>query len=85
VLEVEVLEDPLEERQRGLHLDRRRQQPADREEQTRLQRGERDDRAGRKVRRAGDQVDERRRDGEEGRDEREERASDHLLPHLQAR
>ena len=43
--QVEVLEDPLEQRERGLHLDRRLQHLADREQQPRLQRREGDDRA----------------------------------------
>jgi hypothetical protein len=40
---VEVLEDAVEERERRLHLDLYAEQPADREEETRLQRRERDE------------------------------------------
>jgi hypothetical protein len=41
---VEVLEDPVEERERGLDVEADAEQRADREEEPRLQRGERDDR-----------------------------------------
>ena len=40
---VEVLEDPVEERERGLHVEADAEQRADREEEARLQRGERDE------------------------------------------
>ena len=83
VRQVEVLEDALEERERRLHLDRGLQHLADREQQPGLQRGERDDRARAQVRVPGDQVDQRGRDREEGLHEREERAADHRLAHLQ--
>jgi hypothetical protein len=83
VREVEVGEDPLEERERRLHLDRRLEHVPDREQEAGLQRGERDDRAEREVRVAGDEEDQRRRRREEHLDEGEERAADHLLAHLE--
>src|SRR5207245_10749201 len=45
--------------------------------------GEGEDRAEREVRVAGDEEDQRRRRREEDLDEREERAPDHLLAHLE--
>ena len=44
---VEVLEDPVEERERGLHVEPDAEQRADREEEPRLQRRERDQRGDR--------------------------------------
>ena len=80
-LEVEILEDALEQRQRGLDLHGHPQQLDDREEQTRLERGEGDDRA-RADRlpaaveaQSRDQVDDGRRDAEERLHQREEALS----------
>ena len=87
--QVEVREDPGEQRQRGLHVQRHPQQVDDREQQPGLQRGERDQRAGRQQPAAaargepGDQVDQRRRDPEERPDGGEEHLPGHRLPDLQ--
>src|SRR5207244_2338717 len=81
--QVEVREDPLEERERGLDLDRGLEHAPDREQKAGLQRREGEDRAEREVRVAGDEEDQRRRRREEDLDEREERAPDHLLAHLE--
>ncbi len=89
VRHLQVLEDPVEQGQRALDLDLDVEQLAEREEEAALQRGEGHDRADadRRValddQRAGQQVDERRRDAEEDADHGEEPAADHLLPDLQ--
>ncbi len=43
-VEIEVLEDAVEERERALHVDRDAEQAADRREEARLEGGERDER-----------------------------------------
>ncbi len=89
MLHLEVLEDAVEEGQRALDLDLHVEQLAEREEEARLERGEGHDRADADVRvaaddqRAGQQVDEGRHDAEEGADQREEPAADHLAAHLE--
>src|SRR5204862_3513053 len=63
---VEVLEDPVEERERGLDVEADAEQRDDRVEETRLQSGERDDRRDREraaEEGAGVAVDSRRLDG----------------------
>ena len=89
---VQVFEDAVEQRHGGLHLHRDHQHLADGEEQPALQRGERGDGPSLDGRLpdslvgdhdAGDQVDERRGDGEERADQREEVAPNHLLPDLE--
>ena len=82
---VEVLEDAVEERERGLHLEPDAEERADREEEPRLQGRECDDRADRngagEV--TGEEVDERGHDGEGGLDRRHHPAAGHPAPHLE--
>ena len=89
-IQLQVLEDPVEQGERALDLDLDVEQLPEREEQARLQRGERDDVADRGRRRivldrqvAGEPIHERRRDREDRADDHEEPAPDHRLPHLQ--
>ena len=88
VLQVEVLEDAVEQRERAVHVGGDLQHRSDREEQPRLQRGERHDVAVVDVAAvrehpAAHQVDQRRRDREERADHGEERTPDHRLADLQ--
>ena len=89
-IHLEVLEDPVEERQGPLDLDLDVQQLAEREEQAALERGEGHDVADRRGRRvaldrqpAGQPVHERRRDAEDRADDHEEPAPDHRLADLE--
>ena len=89
-LEVQVLEDPVEQRERALDLDLHVEQLAEREEQAALERGERDDVAGgrrgrvaRRGERARQPVHERGHDREDRADDREEPAADHRLADLE--
>jgi hypothetical protein len=86
----EVLEDPVEQGQRALDLDLDVEQLAEGEEQATLERGEGDDRAGRRRRRIavrgkrpGEPVHECRHDAEDRPDDHEEPASNHRLPDLE--
>jgi hypothetical protein len=91
VLQIEVLEDPVEQRERRVHLRGDLQHRTDREEEPRLQRRERHDVPGPEgvpavaEHPSRDDVDERRGDREEDPDDGEERPSDHRLSDLQAR
>ncbi len=87
--QVEVLEDPPEQRQRRLHFQPHRQQRLDREQQARLQRRERDDRpdrdrvAARPVVDPREQVHERRHDREAHLHRRHPPAPGHPRAHLE--
>src|SRR4051794_26749479 len=83
---VEVLEDPVEQRERGLDVEPDAEQRADGEEEPRLQRGERDDRRDRDRAAedgAAEPVDRRRHDGEARLDRGHHPAARHPLPHLE--
>ena len=86
---VEVVEDPVEERERRLHVEADAEQRADREEQPRLQRRERDERRhGDRVRsvrerEAAEPVDRRRHDRERRLDRRHHPAAGHALADLE--
>ena len=91
-VQLEVLEDPVEQRERALDLDLDVEQLAEREEEPALERRERDDVADRRRRRvavdrqvAGQPVHERRRDAEDRADDHEEPAPDHRLADLELR
>jgi hypothetical protein len=81
--QVEVLEHPLEQRERALHVDADRQQRLDREEEPRLERGEGDERPDRDRgaaaghAEAAEQVDERGHRGEGNLDRGHPPASRH--------
>ena len=88
---LEVLEDPVEQRQRALDLDLDPEQLTEREEEPALERGEGDDRAGRRRvgaavggQRPGQPVHERRHDAEDRADDHEEPAPDHRLADLES-
>ena len=87
---VEVVEDPVEQRERALHLELHAEQAADREEEPRLQGREGDERADRdrvgapRDRPPGEQVDERRHHGERRLDRRHHPTPGHAAPHLEA-
>ena len=86
---VEVLEDPVEERERRLHVEPDAEQRADREEQPRLQRRERDERRdvdrvrAARERKPAEPVDRGRHDREARLDRRHHPAAGHALPHLE--
>ena len=89
-LYIQIAENPLEERERGLELDRHLQQAADGEVQPRLKRGEGDDGARRQSRRgvagehvAGQNVNDHRRQGEKHLHRREEGLTRHHPTHRQ--
>ncbi len=91
-VDVEVLEDAVEECQRALHLHLHVEQLAEREEETRLERRERDDLADRRCARragerevAGEPIHQRRHDREDRADDHEEPAADHALAQLEPR
>ena len=86
---VEVLEDPVEQRERALHLELDAEQAPDREEESCLQRRERHERADRDRGRAaldrpaGEQVDEGGHHGERRLDRGHHPAAGHAAPHLE--
>ena len=86
---VEVLEDPVEERERALDVELNSEEAADREEQASLQRRERDDRPDRdrgraaRDRPAREQVDERRHHRERRLDRGHHPAAGHAAAHLE--
>ena len=90
-LQIEVVEDPVEQRDRAGHLRGGREGLGDRLKQPRLQRGDSDDRPGGEalvaVRelQAGHKVNEHGSNREERRHDGEERAADQLLTDRQGR
>ncbi len=86
---VEILEDPVEERERALHLELHAEQAADREEEPGLEGREGDERADRdrvaaaRDRPAGEEVDERGHHGERRLDRGHHPAARHPAPHLE--
>ena len=84
-VQVEVLEDAVEQRQGGLDVERDAEEGADREEEPRLQGGERDERGQRDRARemAGEEIDERRHDREGHLDRAHHPAARHPASHLE--
>jgi hypothetical protein len=86
---VEVLENPVEEREGALHFELHVEEAPDREEEPRLKRGERDQRSDRDGLRAlgdrpaGEPVDERGHHGERRLDGGHHPATGHAAAHLE--